>query len=428
MTTRIAYFVTRFPKTSETFVVDELLALEQAGVEVALHALASGRGGPVDPDVAALDRRCRRLSLLSPRLLGAQLQWLVRAPIRLLGIWLKVVVQHAGSPRAGARAVVALVQAVAHASALQRSQVQHVHAHFATHTALAAWVVHRLTGLSYSFTAHADDIFVPRPMLEEKIRDAAFVVTISRFNRDYLRDRFAAARATPIEVVPCGVATERFQKVPAPAAGQPFTLACVARLERKKGHTHLLDACATLVARGVDLRCRLLGDGAERASLERQARGLGLGDRVEFLGAGDRDRVREVIAGAHIFVLPSVVDESGRADGVPVALMEAMAMGRPVVSTRVTGIPELIEDGVGGLLVPPHDADALADAIERVHLEAGLADRLAEAGRRRVLEGYELHRNVARLRELFARHAGGMPEHAAVCPPVRSATTEELSR
>jgi len=403
MTLRLAYFVSRFPKVSETFIVDELIALEAAGVDVTLHALAVGRGGPVGADVADLDRRCRRIGPLSPRLLVAQVQWFARAPIRLVGLWGQVVARHLGAPRALLRAIVAVAHAVAHAASLQRADVDHVHAHFATHAALAAWVVHRLTGIPYSFTAHADDLFVSRPMLEEKVRDAAFVVTISRFNRDFLREHVAAASETPIEIVRCGVATEAFVPAAPPAAGEPFTIACVARLERKKGHRHLLDACAALVARGIDVRCRLLGDGAERTVLEARARSIGLGARVEFLGAGSRDRVREVIASAHVVVLPSVVDESGRADGVPVSLMEAMAMARPVVTTRVTGIPELVEDGVGGLLVPPGDGLALADAIERLRGDPELAARLASGGRRRVLAEYDLHRNVEHLRGLFVR-------------------------
>lgn len=403
MSLHLAYWVSRFPKVSETFIVDELLALEAAGVELTLHALAVGRGGPVGPEVADLDRRCRRLGPLSPGWLLAQGQWFLRAPIRLVGIWGQVLGRHIGAPRALLRAIVAVAHGVAHADSLQRAEVDHVHAHFATHTALAAWVIHRLTGIPYSFTAHADDLFVSRPMLEEKVRDAAFVVTISRFNRDYLREHVAAASETPIEIVRCGVATEAFPPAAVPAADEPFTIACVARLERKKGHRHLLDACAALVARGVDVRCRLLGDGSERSALASRARQLGLGARVEFLGAGSRDLVREVIAKAHVVVLPSVVDESGRADGVPVSLMEAMAMARPVVTTRVTGIPELVEDGVGGLLVPPGDALALADAIARLRGDPALAARLASGGRRRVLAEYDLHRNVDRLRTLFVR-------------------------
>jgi glycosyltransferase involved in cell wall biosynthesis len=409
MKPRIAYWVSRFPKTSETFIVDEVIALERAGVDVVLHALAHGRGAVVGEDAARLDARCIRIPLLSARLLTAQVQWLVRAPIRLLGVWGRVIARHLHAPRELARAAVAVAHAAAHATTMPRDGVGHVHAHWATHTALATWVIHRLTGLSYSFTAHADDIFVERPMIEEKVGEAAFVVTISDYNRAFLQQRVAAAAVTPIEVVRCGVAEDTFHPVPPPRAGAPFTIACVARLEPKKGQAHLIDACALLAERGVDLRCLLVGEGRQRAALAARILRLGLGDRVELLGSQPREEVRRVIASAHVVVLPSVVDPSGRADGIPVALMEAMAMGRPVVTTRVTGIPELVEDEVGGLLVAPGDEEALAAAIERVRVSPELAERLARGGRERVLEAYELHRNVRRLRELFALHARSGP-------------------
>lgn len=415
----VAYLVSRFPKTSETFIVDEVMALEEAGVDVRLHALADGRGAVVGPDASRLDARCIRLPLFSPRLALAQLRWLARAPLALLGIWFQVVARHATSPRALARAVVAVAHAAAHAETIPQSGARHVHAHWATHTALAAWVIHRLTGLSYSFTAHADDLFVMRPMIEEKVRGAAFVVTISEYNRSFLAEHVAAASQTPIEVVRCGISTEAFRPGATPADDGPFDIACVARLEPKKGHTHLLDACAALVSRGVSVRCRLIGEGRQRDALEEQIRSQGLSECVELLGAQPREAVRAAIAEAHVFALPSVTDADGRADGIPVALMEAMAMQRPVVTTRVSGIPELVEHEVSGLLVRPGDAVALADAIDRIRSEPVLAEQLASAGRTRVLEVHDLHRNVGRLRDLFVHQISRPPatERSAALVP-----------
>lgn len=426
MSLRVAYLVSRFPKTSETFIVDEVLALEEAGVDVPLYALADGRGAPVGRAAAKLTERCIRLPLLAPGLLVAEARWLLRAPLRLLGLWGLVVVRHLRAPRDLARAIVAVSHAIAHASHMERTGVQHLHAHWATHTALAAWAVHRLTGLSYSFTAHADDIFVTRPMLDEKVRDAAFVVTISDFNRAFLIDRIGASSATPIEVVRCGVSAEEFQPAPAPAESTPFTIVCVARLEAKKGHVDLIDACAELVRRGIDLRCRLIGEGSRRGAIEARTSQLGIADRVELLGARKREEVRETIASAHVFVLPSVVDPDGRADGIPVALMEAMAMCRPVVTTRVTGIPELVEDEVSGLLVAPGDAGALAEAIDRVRLDPALRARLAETGRGRVLQDHDLHENIRRLRDLFVKHAAARPIRKSFGPALSSEAQGEL--
>jgi glycosyltransferase involved in cell wall biosynthesis len=276
----------------------------------------------------------------------------------------------------------------------------HVHAHWATHSALAAWVIHRLTGLPYSFTTHADDLFVRRPMLEEKVRDASFVVTISEFNRRTLAEQLGAWVLPRVQLVRCGVDVDAF--APTPAPGAPFTILCVARLEEKKGHRVLLEACRRLVDRGLGFRCWLVGEGGERRRLERLRDEIGLAEAVSFLGAQPHERVRALLADAHVVALPCVVAASGRADGIPVALMEAMAMERPVVSTRTSGIPELVVDGESGLLTDPGDADALADALGHIASDPAFAAALAAGGRRAVRAGFDLERNVARLRLLFA--------------------------
>jgi glycosyltransferase involved in cell wall biosynthesis len=186
----------------------------------------------------------------------------------------------------------------------------------------------------------------------------------------------------------------------------------------------LLDACLRLVERGFDFRCILVGDGRERPALERACADPRLRERVKMLGARNRSEVRQVIAEAHVVVLPCLVAPGGRADGIPVALMEAMALQRPVVSTTVSGIPELVEDCLSGLLVAPDDAVALADALERLLADPAHAARLAAAGRRRIEEAFDLDRNVARLGAFFEAEAGGgRPARAeAVAAELRTGT------
>jgi colanic acid/amylovoran biosynthesis glycosyltransferase len=331
----VAYVVSRFPKVSETFIVDEILALERQGVTVSVYTLAAGRDEVVQPDAAELARRATVLGLTSPRWLFAQLYWLVRRPACVLDIWLRMVVEHLRAPRQLLRACVAIAHAAHFARCMQRDGVHHVHAHWATHTALTAWAIHRLNGIPYSFTAHADDIYVRRPMLEEKVQGADFVITISDYNRRFLAKQLGAEGVERVRVVHCGVASGSFRPAPLPQSNTPLVIACVARLEGKKGHVHLLDACAKLIRRGVALRCLLVGDGPERRAIEHQRDALGLNEHVTFLGAQPRSRVREVLVDANVVVLPGVVMPSGRADGIPVALMEAMAIQRPVVASAI---------------------------------------------------------------------------------------------
>jgi len=413
---RIAYVLTRFPKVSETFVVDELLGLERRGESVRVCALRPGRAEDAPEAAAALVRDCRCPSLGSPRLLAAQLHWALRRPRRLASIWLRTLVAHARSPRALGGAVVALLQAGVFARQLPEEGIEHVHAHWATHSALAAWALHRLADLPYSFTAHADDIYVRRPMLETKVGEAAFVVTISEYGRDVLLDQLLGQLRDPeraqIHVVHCGVDPAEFRPAPPPAAPRPFGIACVARLEPKKGHGVLLDACRELAERGLDFRCVLVGEGSLRSALERRLEDPRLRERVSLLGARSRDTVHRILQEAHVAALPCVVAADGRADGIPVALMEAMALGRPVVSTPVAGIPELVRDDESGLLVPAGDAGALADALARLAGDPALAARLAAGGRRRIESDFALARNVEQLAALFAGAAGPAREGA----------------
>jgi len=400
MSLRVAYVLSRFPKLSETFIVDEIRALERAGARVSVYSLLPGRAVDAQSDTRDLAAKVESLGPASPAWLAAQLFWLARSPVTLIGVWSRALATHAGSLRELARAFVAVAHGAAFARSMQQRNIAHVHAHWATHTALAAWTIHRLTGLPYTFTTHADDIFVRRPMLEEKVRGARWVVTISDYNRRYLCEALGTWAERKLRVVRCGVRTDVFLPLP-PSSAAILTIACVARLEPKKGHVHLLEACAELARRGVTFRCVLAGDGRERAALEQRVTSLGLSNQVELLGAVSRSRVQEVLASCHVVALPCVVADGGRADGIPVCLMEALALARPVVTTPVSGVPELVEHEKTGLLVPPGDAMALADALERLRRDPALGAQLAAEGRKRVSEEYDVDRNAAELLALF---------------------------
>jgi len=401
---KVAYLVSRFPKVSETFIVDEILALERRGVSVELFALVRQREAVSHPEAAPLTRRCQVASLATPGLWLAQLTWLVRSPRALLATWARVLWGHRRSPRLFARAIAVVALASLYALRIERSGAAHVHAHWATHPALGAWVVHRLTGLSYSFTAHADDLFVQQTWLAEKARDAAFLVTISEYNRRFLR-ALLGDTAPRIEVVHCGVRTAELRAPAQPADGR-FRIACVARLEPKKGQAVLIEACAALVQRGIDVHCDLVGAGRDRAALAAQVAARGLGRRVVLHGAQPRERVRALVAGATAVAQPSIVTATGRQDGIPVSLMEAMALERPVVASALSGIPELVLHERSGLLIPPGDARALADALARLAGDPALRQRLGAAGRQRVQQLFDLERSADALCGLFIAQIG----------------------
>jgi glycosyltransferase involved in cell wall biosynthesis len=396
---RVGYLMSWYPAVTETFILHEMLQLLRLGVNIEIFPLLGAATEVQHPGAEELAGRVQYHRALSSEFLVAQLYWLLRRPGRYLRTWACALLGNARSLGFLVRALVVVPRAALIARRMQRRGVRHVHAHWATHPALAAFVVQELTGIGYSFTAHAHDLYLDRTMLRPKFEAARFVVTISEFNRALLCRLFGSAAFAKAVVIPCGVDPRLFRPRPQRTVDGMFRIACVAGLRDYKGHRWLLDACAILEARGVPFRCVLVGDGPERGRIEERIAAAGLGGRVWLLGNQPQDRIRVLIDESDVMALPSVVTERGMMDGVPVALMEAMAAAVPVISTRVSGIPELVQDGRTGLLVPEKDARALADALERLFRDAGLARRLAARGRERVLRHYNLIRNARRLRD-----------------------------
>ena len=404
---RLAYLMSRFPKATETFILYEILELERLGHHVEIFPLVLEREAVVQPGAAELVGRTHDLRPWSRPVLAAQLYWLRRRPATYLGSWLGAIRGTIRAPRFLLRAMVAVPIGAAIGRSVVDLELDHIHAHWATHPALAAWVASRLSRRPYSFTAHAHDIYVERAMLAEKIRSARFVVTISEVNRRLLSGWYGAPAGSKTVVIHCGADPTVFVPRSVTAAmssrpvDEPAEIVCVASLQPQKGQRFLIEACAELRNRGQAVHCTLVGEGDDRPALEARIRGLGLGDVVTLAGAQPRDRVAALVGGADVVVQPSVVLRSGKTEGIPVALMEALAAERAVVASNVSGIPELVVDGETGVLVPPADPHALADAIERLLADSPLRERLGRAGRTRVLAEFDLRVNAAILAERF---------------------------
>ncbi len=398
---RVGYIVSRFPSSTETFIAREMHALERLGAHIELFALIRQRDVVVHPESVAFLRRLRTASLLSPATWAAQWYWLRRAPRSYVRALVDITRGNLRSPGFLVRAWILFPMAARFAREVRTLRIEHVHAHWATHPALAAYVVHRLTGVPYSFTAHAHDLFVDRTMLAAKIADARFVAVISEFNRAYLRSHYGDRTTARVAVVRCGVDTQRFAPRPRPVNDEPL-IVCVASLQPYKGHAVLVDALARVRDRGVPFRCVLVGDGELRASIEQLVELRGLANHVELLGARRSDEVLALLHRADIAVMPSVVARDGQMEGIPVALMEALACEVPVIASRLSGIPELVVHERNGLLVEPGDAVELAAAIESLACDASRRDRLGSAGRARIIEVFDEDANARRLFELFS--------------------------
>jgi glycosyltransferase involved in cell wall biosynthesis len=400
----VAYLVSRFPKLTETFVLYELLAVEREGLEVELHALQRERTRLRHPEAEAWLERAHFPSLLSPALWLSQLRLALRRPRAWFGTFAALLRAHWRSPRYLAGVVLFYPKMVRIAERVRASGVTHVHAHFASHPAAAAFAVGRLAGIPWSFTAHGSDLHRDRRGLREKVAEARFVVAISDYNREVLLRECGREAAARTLVLHCGVDTDLFRPPEGSGTtvgGRPLQVLCVGTLHEVKGQTHLVEACRRLAARGVEVRCDLLGDGPDRRTLEAQVERAGLSGRVRVLGTCTRPEVAARVSQADVVAAPSVPTRSGRREGIPVALMEAAACGRALVASRLSGIPELVEDGKTGLLVPPGDPGALADALERLAADAGLRAQLGREARARALAEFDLASNAARLVRAF---------------------------
>jgi glycosyltransferase involved in cell wall biosynthesis/peptidoglycan/xylan/chitin deacetylase (PgdA/CDA1 family) len=406
----VAYVMSRFPKISETFILTEILALQRRGVRVEVHPLLRERAALVHPEAEPIVERAHYLPFLSLPVLASQLHWLRRRPRAYLGALRDVVLGTRGSLNFLVGGL-GIFPKVAHAARLMQDEgVVHVHCHFANHPALAGFVVHRLTGLPYSFTAHGSDLHVERAMLPEKVAEAAFVATVSDYNRRVILDECEGRFADKVHVIRAGVDTEVFAPRPdGERPDGPLRVVCVGTLHEVKGQAHLVEACRLLGAEGVAVTCRLVGDGPDRDLLEQHIAAAGLAGSVTLVGACTRPQIAAELREADVLVAPSVPTRSGKREGIPVVLMEAMSSGLAVVASDLSGIPELVRDGTSGLLVPPADATGLAGALRRLRDDPELRRRLGRGGRERVEAEFDLEHSAAEL----ARRFGLEPAQAA---------------
>jgi colanic acid/amylovoran biosynthesis glycosyltransferase len=397
----VAYLLSRFPKITETFILYEIVELHRQGVPVEIFSLVREHEEVMHPEAARLVDSVHYASLFSLAVWASQFYWLSRHPLWYLKTWTRVVAGNLSSLKFLSRAVIATPLAAHFARQMQKLGVGHIHAHWVTHSGLAAYVASRLTGIPYSMTAHAHDIWVNRTMLREKVRKAAFVVTIAEYNRRFLQELYGSEISRKIEVIRYGIDLSLFDSSLRKTRHKPFLILCVASFEPRKGHKYLADACHMLKQAGASFQCILVGEGNERSAISAQIAELGLGDHVIMLGRQPQQRVRELLAEADVLTIQSITTPDGKTEGMPLALQEALAFECPVISTPLRGIPELIDDEVTGLLVPERDSRALADALLRLYVDSKLGERLAKAGRARIEADHDLSKNAAKLAQLF---------------------------
>ena len=405
---KVAYILLYFPRLTETFVAEEIQAIRSLGIDVHIISLLGAGPGPTQPlTQQLLPYTWYAPDLLDPALWRAQYHFLRKSP-RLYFSMLSNLLRQPFPRQPLAlltKRLVIFLKSVAVAHYLEGSETQLLHAHFAWLSGGSAWISARLLGLPYTVTVHAFDIYSSKnDLLRLVSRQASQVVAIS----DYNRSQVAAMCNLPDEalsLIHCGVnlADLRGQtqdQLERPV-GTPLRILSVGSLVSKKGHNYLIDACNLLKERGLEFNCTIIGGGPAESALHQQIEAFGLQDQVELLGARSHPEIINSYHQHDLFVLASVVSPSGDRDGIPVVLMEAGAMGLPLVSTRVSGIPELVRHGQTGLLVPPGDPNALAEAILSLAANPKMRTQLGNNARTLVEAEFSIESSADRLAVLF---------------------------
>jgi len=409
---RLSYIIGTYPVLTETFIDREIRHLLDLGVDLEIVSIRRPRTD-LSPAQRDLSRRVRYLLPVSwTGLLLSQLTAAIGRPRTYFGTlaWL-LSRKHDGAPRR--RTAFHFVTGVYLARVLRQRRGIHLHAHFVDRAATVALVASRFLDTTYSVTAHAREIYVDAFLLRERIGEAVFAATCTEYNRRYLADLVGPSVAPRVLRLYHGLDLKTYLDGPerAPSAERPLLLA-VAQLAERKGLRYLVEACRILADRGRAFECEIIGDGPLRGELERQVRELGLEDRVRLTGPLPYPDVVARYPRAAAFVLPCIVTSEGDRDGIPNVILEAMAAAVPVVSTPVSGIPEVLRGDETGLVVPERDAHAIADAVERLLDDPELGTRLGAAARSFVSSEFDLTRNIDRLVDRFAAVASGADTHA----------------
>ncbi len=392
-----AYLFERFPSFGQTFCYREVAELYRQGVAPPIFSIRNPKDEPAqDWDARVVKRvhylpeerelldgvqRASRKGKLTPEIIAALDEWGRRTDF------------------------LRLYQAVYVGLRLQEAGISHVHAHFAGMAARTAFWIAKFFPITFSLTAHANDIFAPRNFeigLDKLVSEARVIITETDYSEKFLRERFPE-RADRIHRIYNGLDLSEFGRANFPS--DPPLIVAIGRLIAKKGFTDLIRACALLVERGRPFRCEIFGEGPLESQLRGQITELGLQEVVQLPGPKPQHEVRERLASADVFVLPSVPGADGGMDNLPTVIMEAMATGLPVVSTRIGGIPEMVVENETGFLVSPGDVVVLADAIEKVTNDQSLGQKFGQAGYERAQTLFSIEKNVRELRALICRGA-----------------------
>jgi glycosyltransferase involved in cell wall biosynthesis len=405
---RVAYVVSMFPCWSETFILNELVNHQQAGVDLSIFSIKNCSETMVhDEAVPFIDKTVYGKGYFNIKLMLSHLFLFFISPFTYCHVISKLLFLKATDPLVKIKTLAVFWLSPTFVLASKQKQTEHLHAHFATYPALLAWIISRFTKIPYTFTAHAHDIYVNQDLLQLVCEDAARIVTISEFNKNFIAQKVGTKYEEKTEVIHCGIDLQRFkfevEKVYTGSNDSPLNILSIGRLSGIKGFSYLIEALRLLREDGIAFDCSIIGDGHLKPVLVKQVKDAGLEDVVYFLGSKKADEIPAYLKKADVFVLACATDKIEGHDGIPVVFMESMAYGTPVIGTVISGIPELIKNFETGLCSKPENPTDLKDKFKYFISNPTKVNHMRIAARKLVEKEYDINKTCINLRELFAK-------------------------
>lgn len=402
---KTAYVLLWFPKASETFIFREVMNLRKMGLPLEVFTLYGELTRGMSDEMRSASRDVERLGIpYLKRLVPDFLYWWKRDRGLVSSLLKSFALRRWSGLEKTGENIWAIMAAFRLARRFEEKGIEHIHAPWASGPATAAWISSRLTGIPFSFTARAWDIYPPDAVLKDKIRDATFIRSETATNIPYLGG-LVGGDTSKMYLTYNGVPLKAHQEASVPME-PPFRLLALGRFVGKKGYDYLLQACRMLTESGLEFQLTLAGDGPRSMQLKHLAKKLGISDRVSFPGFIRYDAVSDLFLSSDLFLMPSVVHSSGDRDGIPTVIMEALMHRLPVIATDVSGIAEVIEDGKTGLLIPEKDPSAIATAVRRMTQDREFAVTTAEQGREKVRKQFDPECNHRKVLDLYTRLLG----------------------
>lgn len=409
MSMKLAYIIGTYPELTTTFIDREVRILREIGFRIQTLSIRHTNSSVLlDEEYTKIEKQTIYLIPINwGKFVSAQLHFILESPISFFKTFFFLFSRPHPNMRFRVKTLLHFFEGVFAAYCLKDLGIEHIHAHFIDRAATVALCTSRLLNLSYSLTAHADDIFKDPVLISEKISESKFTVTVSEYNKKYLLKHYPNLEAAKLKVLHPWVDVSRFTPPESRVSGSRLRIISVARLVENKGHQYLIEACHQLLANGLDFQCNIIGEGPWLGELETLIRKRNLGDYVNLLGGQPQSEVMRQLQESDVFVLAAIVAKDGMRDGMPVAIAEAMAMELPVISTDIVGISEMVK-GSAGLLVPPNDSNNLAKAIKQIWDEdPSTRYKMGKTGRRIISEEFNLYKGTTQLAELFQHDSSG---------------------